>query len=92
MKFDRAKVRLNRRAKKKAESTWMFVQATVPSREAPPAVWLREKSRAIAADCELGNESEPKLIAIGTRTSAFFLFPIKLYMRTANNFHVSWLL
>lgn len=44
----------------------MFVQATVQSREAPPAVWLREESRAVAADCKLGNESERKLIAIGT--------------------------
>lgn len=92
MKFDGAQVTLNRREQKKAESTWMFVQATVQSGEAPPAVWLHAQSRAVAADCELGNESEPKLIAIGTRTSAFLLFPIKLYMRTANNFHVSWLL
>lgn len=74
MKFDGANVTLNRKEKKRVESTWMFAQATVQSREAPPAVWLHEKSRAVAADCELGNESEPKLIAIGTRNSAFSFF------------------
>lgn len=90
--FSLTQVRINREKKKsKADPAKIFVEATVRSSEAPPAVcWVRTpQPRSLLA--KLGKESELKPHCHRNTNFCIFLFLIKPHMRTANKFHVSWL-